>query len=329
MTLAIPDNRTLPITLTATVPGGGEVVYSIESAPTSGTLDGSAPTLIYRPQPGFSGTDSFEFKVSDADGNQSTATVSIVVSLNASVWSRISGLAARYVHATIELDGKLYVFGGYGVNGSVNDLHVYDPATGEWNDLSRPTSGNPPSVRSFHSAVEVGGKMYVFGGYGVGYLNDLHVYDPATREWTDLSTPTSGTAPSARYAHSAVELGGKMYVLGGYAHGGSYLNDLHVYDPATGEWTDLSTPTSGSPPSLLTYHSTVELGGKMYVFGGNNSSNTGHNDLHVYDPATGEWNDLSTPTSGSPPSLRQCNTPQLSWMVRCMFLEDSKLATSH
>jgi N-acetylneuraminic acid mutarotase len=148
----------------------------------------------------------------------------------------------------------MYVFGGFEAgNITLNDLHVYDPASGgSWTDLSTPTNGSPPSVRHSHSSVELGGKMYILGGQGYDHLNDLHVYDPVSGgSWAELPTPTSGMPPSGRFNHSSVELDGKMYVFGGY-DGTSFLNDLFVYDPASDGWTNLSTPTSGSPPRLAT-----------------------------------------------------------------------------
>jgi len=47
-------------------------------------------------------------------------------------------------------------------------------------------------------------------------FQDLHVFDPATMAWTDLSAATSGTPPSARGGHGFTSAGGKLYVHGGY-----------------------------------------------------------------------------------------------------------------
>ena len=46
------------------------------------------------------------------------------------------------------------------------------------------------------------------------------------------------------------------------------LNDLHVYDPAAGAWTDLSAALSGTPPSRRRLHGFTSAGGKLYVHGG-------------------------------------------------------------
>ncbi|CAE7938309.1 gefF, partial [Symbiodinium sp. KB8] len=139
----------------------------------------------------------------------------------------------------------------------------------------------------------------------MGYYNDLHLYDPEAgslkqtagtadaseaNSWSQLSP--SGSAPSARFGHTAVESpsAGGMLVFGGLdasldANGDqrTYLNDLHLYDPQAGSlkqtagtadmseansWSQLSP--SGSAPSVRRYHTAVESpgAGGMLVFGG-------------------------------------------------------------
>ena len=41
------------------------------------------------------------------------------------------------------------------------------------------------------------------------------MYDPATRTWTDLTIPASGSRPSPRDSHGFTGAGGKLYVFGG------------------------------------------------------------------------------------------------------------------
>ena len=50
-------------------------------------------------------------------------------------------------------------------------------------------------------------------------LSDLHVYDPVTATWTELSGTVSGDAPSPRAAQGTVFSGGKLYVHGGLNSG--------------------------------------------------------------------------------------------------------------
>ena len=69
------------ITLTSTDPNGDPLTYQVISGPSSGTLTGSGTSLIYTPNAGFSGSDSFEYTVTDTatDLVSNTATVSITV----------------------------------------------------------------------------------------------------------------------------------------------------------------------------------------------------------------------------------------------------------
>ena len=47
-----------------------------------------------------------------------------------------------------------------------------------------------------------------------------------------------------------------------------YLNDLFELDTDSLQWTDLSTPSSGNPPSSRYWHGFTSLGGDLFVFGG-------------------------------------------------------------
>ena len=67
------------ITLVATDPDGTVTAWAV-TTPANGTLTGSAPDIIYTPNAGYLGTDSFTFFVNDNEGQQSnTATVDINV----------------------------------------------------------------------------------------------------------------------------------------------------------------------------------------------------------------------------------------------------------
>jgi N-acetylneuraminic acid mutarotase len=166
-------------------------------------------------------------------------------------------------------------------------------------------------ARMFHAAAAHAGKMYVFGGMsavGGVALGDLQVFDPATG-WSALA-PT-GTLPNARWSSTLTPLtsGGaeKLYLFGGNnGHLNGVSADLYVYDSSAGSggtWTMLA-PT-GTGPSPRSSHSAVVIQNRMYVFGGEDSVNSNHNDLYVYDPSTsasGSWTALS-PT-GTVPMVR-------------------------
>jgi hypothetical protein len=78
-TLTTDEDVAKGVTLQASDPDGDALTYSIVAAPGHGLLSGVAPTLTYTPTPGYSGPDSFTFKVNDGSLDSNTATVSITV----------------------------------------------------------------------------------------------------------------------------------------------------------------------------------------------------------------------------------------------------------
>jgi N-acetylneuraminic acid mutarotase len=110
--------------------------------------------------------------------------------------------------------GKLYLAGGYRIEGGVYKAHaqldIYDPATNTW------TTGAPMPQRAQDAASAVlNGKLYVAGGtsYPVE-LATLMVYDPVTRSWT-----TKASLPASRSQAAGAAAGGLFFVIGGYENG--------------------------------------------------------------------------------------------------------------
>jgi hypothetical protein len=69
-----------PLGITITASGGlTPYQYSIASNPSNGTVTGTAPALVYTPNTGFSGSDSFTVTVTDTGNKTATATITILV----------------------------------------------------------------------------------------------------------------------------------------------------------------------------------------------------------------------------------------------------------
>jgi len=210
---------------------------------------------------------------------------------------------ARYSAVSwLDSSGKLWLFGGWGydsgnIDGELNDLWEYDPATLEWTWVSGTSSidqtgiygtlgtadpSNVPGGR--HDAVswiDPQGKLWLFGGWGYapggsigGRLNDLWEYDPATLEWAWVSGSNvfgqngtygiQGTAdplnvPGARsLAVSWLDSQGNLWLFGGGTDYGD-LNDLWKYDPTTLEWTWVSGSDIGNQPGTYGTKGTAAL----------------------------------------------------------------------
>lgn len=68
------------IALTGSDVDGDALTFAVLTSPAHGNLTGTAPNLTYTPTAGFSGTESFTFKVNDGLVDSAPATVSITVS---------------------------------------------------------------------------------------------------------------------------------------------------------------------------------------------------------------------------------------------------------
>ncbi len=73
------QDAAVAITLTGSDPNSYPLTYTVVGMPAHGTLSGTAPNLTYTPSLGYSGQDSFTFKVNDGHADSNIATVSITV----------------------------------------------------------------------------------------------------------------------------------------------------------------------------------------------------------------------------------------------------------
>jgi hypothetical protein len=91
---------------------------------------------------------------------------------------RASMPSARTEVAAAELGGKIFVMGGLEKHG--DRVEQYDPVNDTW----RRRAALPRPLHHFGAAA-VNGKIYIIGGYisGVGSVNTVYQYDPATDRW--------------------------------------------------------------------------------------------------------------------------------------------------
>jgi N-acetylneuraminic acid mutarotase len=101
--------------------------------------------------------------------------------------------------------------------------------------------------------------------------------------------------PSLRVAHGAAAIGEEIYLFGGRNAEKVELGDFWKWNIRSHEWTKLSPAFSG--PTGRSYHGTVAVQDKLYVFGGCSAAGR-QNDLWCYDPETNTW--IEMPSAGAP-----------------------------
>ncbi len=148
----------------------------------------------------------------------------------------------------------------------------------EWKAMA--PAGTAPEPMFGQSAVfdPQGARMIVFGGATnqtgfvtvSGKIYALGLASPGFESWSEISP--SGSAPAARYGHSAVydAVNGRMIVFGGNNGLLGVFSDVWSLSlsPGSEAWTAVSP--SGTPPAARAFHCAVfDAGrGRMIVFGG-------------------------------------------------------------
>jgi N-acetylneuraminic acid mutarotase len=175
---------------------------------------------------------------------------------------------------------------GWTGNISPTDPYSDGPGKGAWI-----TKAGMIHSRSEVAVAEVGGKMYVLGGYADGNvaqpLNEE--YDPNRDMWRERANLPRGANHIA-----AVGLDGKLYAIGGFSQQNfNAIADVSVFDPATNSWT-----AAAPLPQPLGSMAAAAVDGVIHAIGG--ATGTTNDNRHtiavhyIYDPKTNKWTE-STP----------------------------------
>jgi hypothetical protein len=195
-------------------------------------------------------------------------------------WSTRSNLLdANSEMAVAELDGKIYVMGGYPASRvTVRTVQVYDTASNRWS-FTTPL----PIAVNHQMPASVNGKVYVIGGQtdagNTSFTNTVFEYTPATTNWI-----AKAPMPTARSAGVAAVIGSLIYVAGGRPPRGA---DFAVYDTLNDQWTTLP-----NLPTARNHIAACAIGGKIFVVGGRlgaGFTTPMTNILEIFDPATSRW----------------------------------------
>ena len=204
-----------------------------------------------------------------------------------------SMLTSRTGAGSAAVKGIVYVTGGsheYNLSDtgfsymSINSTEAYNPATDTWVEKAP-----MPTPRDGLGAAAFQGKVYCFGGRNVSKdysisTNVNEAYDTETDSW-ETRTPM----PTARSGLQASEVGGKIYLIGGWIESESSSiaeksAQVEIYNPVTDTWA------TGSPmPTAVAQYASAVLDGKIYIISGVASGTIKTNLTQIYNPETDKW----------------------------------------
>ncbi|KAL0421548.1 UNVERIFIED_CONTAM: F-box/kelch-repeat protein [Sesamum latifolium] len=189
------------------------------------------------------------YSVVDGTGSVSSDVYQYDSCLNS--WSKLASMnVARYDFACAEVNGKVYVVGGCGIDGgSLSCAEMYDPDSNKWTlieSLRRPRWG------CFACGFE--GKLYVMGGrssFTIGNSRFVDVYSPEDHAWCQMKNGCVMVT-----AHAV--LGEKLCCM-------EWKNErkLAIFNPAENSWKMVPVPVTGS--SSIGFRFGI-LDGKLLLF---------------------------------------------------------------
>lgn len=218
-------------------------------------------------------------------------------------WTLLSsgetGPQSRSYHSMTADDRHIYVFGGCGDSGRLNDLWAYDAIDGNW--IKFPVPGENCKPRGGPGLASLLGKIWVVYGFSGEELDDVHCFDPVGEKWVQVDT--KGEKPTARSVFSIFAIGKYIFVYGGeidpsdlgHLGAGKFAAEVYVLDTETLVWKKLEdSKNSGEHPGPRGW--CAYAGGKLngeeglLVYGGNSPSNDRLEDIFFFSPAFADGN---------------------------------------
>jgi hypothetical protein len=213
-TVAVAHNTATAVTLTGSdpnVPVLTPLTFSVTVNPTHGTLSGTAPNLTYTPATGYSGSDSFQFTVTNTGnvtGSAATVTLNVAAAAPTANSQSVSTNQNTAVGVTLTSSDPNVPALGLTYNVTANPAHgtltgtapnlTYTPATGYTgpdsfqftvtNSANLTSSAGTVSISVVGTVTDVTGQISVASG--------PFLYSRATGTYTQVLTLTNtgGTA---------------------------------------------------------------------------------------------------------------------------------------
>ena len=197
----------------------------------------------------------------------------------------------RYGHSAVIVDDALYVFGGQGQFGCLDDLWRFDFVECEWRRVA--ATGAPPAPRTNHCACVSDDVMFVFGGRDVQpgkdvvTYDDLYGFDLEAGEW--LAIETRWRKPAGGDGCAMTSANGVLYVLSP----SETCTEMLVWCLQLGaknalRWTQV--PRSGNVPTPRVDYATATYGHNWIVHGGRVLLRDGGlGDTYAFHFPTAEW----------------------------------------
>ncbi|KAK1431092.1 hypothetical protein QVD17_14316 [Tagetes erecta] len=213
-------------------------------------------------------------------------------------WTLLStgdtGPTQRSYHSITTDDHHVYIFGGCGVAGRLNDLWAFNVDDKTWAKF--PLPGDNLKGRGGPGLVAVGGKIWVVYGFAGMEVDDVHFFDAVSAKWVEVET--TGEKPTPRSVFSSVAIGKFIFVCGGevdpsgigHVGAGKFTREVYALDTETFVWNRVEDGYGGGDhPGARGWcaFSGGRRDGKegLMVYGGNSPSNVRLDGVYFFTPS--------------------------------------------
>lgn len=175
-------NTPISVTVRGTDLESTSLTFALASAPTNGTLsafvsvDGTTATIAYTPNPGFSGTDTFTYTVSDGSNTSSPGTVTITIA------NKVPTTESGVVEGVEGQDLVITLTGEDDDDDPLTFAITSPPTSGQLGPI---TTGPPPGTEAGSNAEVTASVTYTPGAGFVG----TDAFQFTVSDGTDTSTP--------------------------------------------------------------------------------------------------------------------------------------------
>ena len=180
----------------------------------------------------------------------------------------------RTNHTVVTYNGYLYIIGGSSVasapgcnaSGYCNDIW-YCPlnSNGSVGTCTQQTNAFT-TARAGHTSVVYNGYIYIIGGSGGSYQNDIQYCPLNSNGSVGTCTQQTNAFTMARAYHTSVVNSGYLYVIGG--SNGSLLSDIQYCPINSNGSVGACTQRSGAFTNARSQGTAVAYNGNLYVIGG-------------------------------------------------------------
>jgi len=197
-----------------------------------------------------------------------------------------SGGTARMRASAVIYNGSIYMNGGTidgtsNVGSVISSTDIYNITNNSWS-----TGASSPYPIMAAGSTVYNSKMYIYGGGDFPtHTMSMMVYDLNAGTWSFGNAGGDQEISSETLTVS----GTRMYAIGGQ-NNTTTTNNLAIYDFSVNQWNGYNATPFNKNGQVSTVYN-----GKLYIWGGNETNNTGGSlggastTMYIYDYASGTW----------------------------------------